>query len=172
VACPRSGTYTVTAVLQHQGLARGACTGATLATTRVLTGATAIDPTNVPGKHAAMQESDIKRIAGANRYRSRAVVHGGFVWTVAAAAASTRSLREQTMEALTQIEANLREVGTDLSRLLTATVYITDIGRKPEMDAAWATFIPAGGGPQRACVEVAGLGPGVLVEITVMAALA
>ena len=119
-----------------------------------------------------MEKSDIKRIVGANPYRSRAVVHGGFVWTVAAAAPSARTLREQTMEVLTQIEANLREAGTDLTRLLTATVYITDIGRKPEMDAAWEIFIPAGGGPQRACVEVAGLGPGVLVEITVMAAAA
>ena len=54
--------------------------------------------------------------------------------------------------------------------VVAATVYLTDIARKAEMDAEWCEWI---GGPenwpQRACVQAA-LVPGTLVEITVIAA--
>ena len=115
--------------------------------------------------------SDIRRIPGHNPFRSRAVIHGGFVWTVAAASPSLQGMRAQTEGVLKVIDASLREAGTDRTRLLTATVYITDMALKPEMDAAWDAYIPRSGGPQRACVQVASLMAGELVEIAVMAAL-
>jgi enamine deaminase RidA (YjgF/YER057c/UK114 family) len=48
-------------------------------------------------------------------------------------------------------------------------VYLTDINCKAEMDEVWNEWIgPKENWPQRACVQ-AGLAPGVLVEITVIA---
>ena len=54
--------------------------------------------------------------------------------------------------------------------LLSATVYLTDIANKAQMDAEWCEWIgDSANWPQRACVQ-AELAPGTLVEITVVAA--
>ena len=56
------------------------------------------------------------------------------------------------------------------TRLLSATVYLTDIANKAQMDAEWCEWIGGSANwPQRACVQ-AELAPGTLVEITVVAA--
>jgi enamine deaminase RidA (YjgF/YER057c/UK114 family) len=70
---------------------------------------------------------------------------------------------------LARIDQNLADAGSDKTRLLSATVYLTDIGRKAEMDAVWNAWIGTDNWPQRACVQ-AGLAPNTLVEITVIAA--
>ncbi len=66
-------------------------------------------------------------------------------------------------------QTTLREAGSDESRLLSATVYLTDISKKDEMNEVWNAWICPEHWPQRACVQV-GLSPGVPVEITVIAA--
>lgn len=113
---------------------------------------------------------DILRLPGSAAGRSRAVVHGGFAWTVATARDKSRDLAGQTADALAQIAATLAECGTGPARLITATIYLADIARKEEMDRVWREWIPADGWPQRACVQAA-LAPGDLIEIVVMAAL-
>jgi len=113
---------------------------------------------------------DIIRLSGSATGRSRAVVHGGFAWTVATARTKSLDLAGQTTETLAQIEANLLDCGTDKTRLLTATVYLTDISHKAEMDGVWNTWVADGCWPQRACVQAA-LAPGDLVEIVAMAAM-
>jgi enamine deaminase RidA (YjgF/YER057c/UK114 family) len=91
------------------------------------------------------------------------------VFAVATAPSVSLSVREQTRQVLTRIEQNLRDAGSDKTRLLSATVYLTDIARKAEMDEVWNEWIGPEHWPQRACVQV-GLAPDVLVEITVIAA--
>lgn len=115
-------------------------------------------------------QQDITRLPGSAAGRSRAVIHGGLAWTVATARDKSLDLAGQTADALAQIAATLAECGTSPSRLLTATVYVTDIARKEEMDRVWRDWIPGDGWPQRACVQAA-LAPGDLVEIVVTAAL-
>src|SRR5262245_45997931 len=112
---------------------------------------------------------DIQRFPGDALGRSRAVAFDNLVFTVATAAGSGTTLQEQTRQVLARIEQNLREAGSDKTRLLSATVYLTDIARKAEMDEVWNAWIGPENWPQRACVQ-AGLAPGVLVEITVIAA--
>ncbi len=113
----------------------------------------------------------IRRIAGTNRGRSRAVVHNGMVYTVATDTSAAGTVAEQTRRALSAIDSNLADAGTDRRRLLQATVYLRDMTTKDEMDAVWCEWI---GGeenwPQRACVgtDLAGAD---LVEIVVIAAL-
>jgi enamine deaminase RidA (YjgF/YER057c/UK114 family) len=111
----------------------------------------------------------IRRFAGDATGRSRAVAFDNLVFTVATVAGAT-SLAEQTRQVLARIEQNLGDAGSDKTRLLSATVYLTDISRKAEMDEVWNEWIgPKENWPQRACVQ-AGLAPGVQVEITVIAA--
>jgi enamine deaminase RidA (YjgF/YER057c/UK114 family) len=111
----------------------------------------------------------IQRWAGSAPGRSRIVKHGGVVYTVATARDKVPSVRQQTADALAVIDSNLAEAGTDKSQLLSATVYITDMAHKPEMDAAWRSWVDPNDAPQRACVAVALEGRD-LVEIVVTAA--
>ena len=112
--------------------------------------------------------TDIERWPGDARGRSRTTAWRDLAFTVATAPGST--VAGQTRASLAQISANLAEAGTDHTRLLSATVYLTDIANKAQMDAEWCEWIgDAANWPQRACVQ-ADLAPGTLVEITVVAA--
>jgi enamine deaminase RidA (YjgF/YER057c/UK114 family) len=112
----------------------------------------------------------IERWAGSAPGRSRVVRHAGTVYTVATARDKAPSVGRQTADALAVIDRNLAEAGTDKSQLLSATVYITDMAHKPEMDAVWRAWVDPAGAPQRACVAVA-LDGDDLVEIVVTAAV-
>ena len=113
----------------------------------------------------------IKRIKGANRGRSRAVVHGGLVYAVATDTSSSSTVAEQTRNTLGALDKTLADAGADKSRLLQATVYLRDISTKDELDSVWCEWIGAEENwPQRACVG-ADLAGADLVEIVVVAAL-
>jgi len=95
--------------------------------------------------------ADIERWQGDARGRSRATAWRDLVFTVATATGD--SVAEQTRASLAQISANLADAGTDNTRLLSATVYLTDIASKAEMDTEWCEWIgEAANWPQRACV--------------------
>ena len=111
----------------------------------------------------------IKRFAGTTPTRSRAVAHNGIVYAVATAKDKSAPLYEQTKDALAQIDATLAEAGSNKSRILRTTVYITDMSRKPEMDRAWDEWVDRANPPQRACIGVT-LADRDLVEILVTAA--
>ena len=111
----------------------------------------------------------IKRLTGTVPTRSRAVAHDGIVYAVATAKNKAAPLYEQTKDALAQIDATLAEAGSNKSRILRATVYITDMSKKPEMDRAWDEWVDRANPPQRACIGVT-LADRDLVEILVTAA--
>ncbi len=112
----------------------------------------------------------IERWKGGAAGRCRMVKHNGTVWTVATARDKTPSVATQTADVLAQLDASLAEAGTDKSKLLSATVYITNMAHKPEMDAVWCQWVHPDGWPQRACVAVTLEGKD-LVEIVVTAAV-
>ncbi|WP_282610693.1 RidA family protein [Pelagibius sp. Alg239-R121] len=111
--------------------------------------------------------SEIERTPGGARGRCRSVTYGDFVWTVGTGTGA--SVAEQTRSTLAQIENNLKEAGTDKHRILEATVYLTDMATKAEMDEVWCDWIPDDGWPCRACVGT-DLAPGDLVEVKLIAA--
>jgi enamine deaminase RidA (YjgF/YER057c/UK114 family) len=112
----------------------------------------------------------ISRFPGLTPTRSRAVVHGDLVLTVAVAPDPvTPSLYEQTVKALARIDESLSLCGTNKSRILSAIVYITDIKRKSEMNRAWDEWVDIANPPMRACIG-ADLEPPHIVEIVVTAA--
>ncbi len=116
--------------------------------------------------------SDICHVKGQFKGRSSGTATGGFAWAVATTEVGTDDLYQQTVSALKKIDRILVEMGTDKSRAITATVYITDINRKEEMDRAWCEWVGDNPDewPQRACVQV-GLSENDLVEVVLMAAL-
>lgn len=114
-----------------------------------------------------MSNDEIERFAGGAAGRSRASAWQDLVFTVATADGAT--LAEQTRNTLAIIDQNLVDAGSDRTRLLSATVYVTNIEDKARMDEVWCDWIgPASNWPQRACVQAA-LAADALVEITVIA---
>lgn len=111
----------------------------------------------------------ITRFPGLTPTRSRAVVHAGLVFTVAVSPDPDPGFYEQTHKALKRIDESLALSGTDKSRILSAVVYIADIGRKEEMNKAWDEWVDRTNPPMRACLGV-DLEPPHLVEIVVTAA--
>ena len=102
---------------------------------------------------------------------SRVVTHGGVAYLAGLTADNRKaSMKVQTEEVLKKIDALLEAAGTSKSRLLSATIYISDMSQKAQMDEAWIAWIDPKNTPARACVE-AGLGTSeTLVEIMCMAA--
>jgi enamine deaminase RidA (YjgF/YER057c/UK114 family) len=105
------------------------------------------------------------------RRMSQAVVHNGTVYLAGQVAADASSAREQTVSILKRIDALLAAAGTDKSKLLSATVWLTDMGKFDEMNSVWDAWVSPGNTPARACVEARLAGPQYLVEIAVVAAL-
>jgi enamine deaminase RidA (YjgF/YER057c/UK114 family) len=103
---------------------------------------------------------------------SQAVVHGDTVYLAGIVANTTagESVTRQTQEVLSIIDGHLAKAGSDKSKLLTATIYITDMKNFAEMNAVWDGWVSAGNTPARATVEVNLAGPKYGVEIMVIAA--
>jgi enamine deaminase RidA (YjgF/YER057c/UK114 family) len=103
---------------------------------------------------------------------SQAVVHGATIYLAGQVAdrAKGKSVGEQTREVLAAIDRLLAEAGSDNTRLLSATIYLADIGTFAEMNAEWDAWIPAGHPPARATVEAKLAAPEYMVEIACIAA--
>jgi enamine deaminase RidA (YjgF/YER057c/UK114 family) len=99
------------------------------------------------------------------------VIHGDTVYLVGVTA-QDRSLdvKGQTRQVLEQIDALLARAGTDKSKLLTATIWLTDIENWSQMNEVWDAWVVPGNAPARATVEAKLAQPGLLVEIMVQAA--
>lgn len=101
----------------------------------------------------------------------RAVEHNGILYCGGMLADDLKgSMRDQTSEICGKLDKLLAELGSNKSKLLSATIYITDMGRKEQMNAAWLAWIEAEYLPARTTVGVSDLGQGVQVEIMVTAA--
>jgi enamine deaminase RidA (YjgF/YER057c/UK114 family) len=103
---------------------------------------------------------------------SQVVVHGDTVYLAGIVANKTagESVAKQTEEILSIIDGHLAKAGTDKSKLLTTTIYITDMKTFPEMNAVWDGWVSAGNTPARATVEAKLAAPQYNVEIMVTAA--
>ena len=102
---------------------------------------------------------------------SRAVIHGDTVYLAGHVSKEPAgSVRGQTGAILRNIDARLAEAGTDRSKLLSATIWLTDIATFDEMNAAWEAWVDPANPPARATVEARLASPEYLVEIMVTAA--
>ena len=113
----------------------------------------------------------IKRI-GAGARMSKAVVHGDVVYTAGQVADKSKggSVAEQTREILTLIDGILDEAGSEKSRILSATIYLSDISSFSEMNGVWDAWVDKANPPARATVEAKLVAPDYKVEIAVIAA--
>lgn len=103
---------------------------------------------------------------------SQAVVHGDTVYLAGQVAknAPGQPVAEQTRDVLATIDRLLTEAGTDKSRLLSATIWLSDIATFDQMNGVWDAWVAPGNPPARACVEARLASPQYTVEIMVTAA--
>ena len=111
----------------------------------------------------------MKRFPGESKGRCSAVVSGGLVYAVATDPRCAEGIAEQTRNTLHELDRVLTEAGSGKTGLVQATVYLSDISNKPEMDSVWCEWIgPEENWPQRACIGVE-LEDRYLIEIVVVA---
>ncbi|MBI2979145.1 MAG: RidA family protein, partial [Rhodospirillales bacterium] len=84
---------------------------------------------------------------------SQAVEHSGVVYLAGLTADDTKAdIEGQTRQVLDKIDAILAKMGTDKSKLLSATLYFTRIGDKAAANEVWKAWLGKHQRPARAGV--------------------
>ncbi len=77
----------------------------------------------------------------------------------------------QVEQALAEIDSLLAKGGSDKSKILTATIWLSDISDFAAMNKVWDAWVVPGHAPARATVEARLNDPDMKVEIMVVAAI-
>ena len=114
----------------------------------------------------------LKRINPGKRM-SAAVIHSGMAYLAGFVSenAKGRSVREQTLDILADIDATLKKAGTNKTNIVKANIWLTDMATFSQMNEAWDSWVVDGQTPARATVESKLAAPGYDVEIMVEAAI-
>jgi enamine deaminase RidA (YjgF/YER057c/UK114 family) len=103
---------------------------------------------------------------------SRVVVHNDTVYLAGLTADDAKAdVKGQTKQILDKIDKFLAEAGTDKSKILSANIWLTDIGTWSQMNEVWDAWVAPGNTPARATVEAKLANPALKVEIMVQAAI-
>lgn len=102
---------------------------------------------------------------------SKVVEANGFVYTAGVTPNDlTKDVTAQTREVLKEIDRLLALCGTDKSKVVSATIWVTDIRNRDGMNIAWNEWTGEKNLPGRACIEAKLADVRMLVEIAVIAA--
>jgi enamine deaminase RidA (YjgF/YER057c/UK114 family) len=113
----------------------------------------------------------IQRIQPGKRL-SAAVVHGDTIYIAGQIAADAATdVKGQTQQILKKFDDLLAAAGSNKSKLLSATVYVANMGVYADMNAAWDAWIDPANTPARATVEARLASPKYLIEIMSVAAI-
>ena len=94
---------------------------------------------------------------------------GGFAMSPIGTATKA-DVKGQTQQILDKIDKFLKEAGTDKSKILSANIWLTDIGTWGQMNEVWDAWVAPGNTPARATVEAKLANPALKVEIMIQAA--
>lgn len=103
---------------------------------------------------------------------SEIVVHGNTVY-LAGVVPDDYSLdaKGQTEQIVAKIDKLLAAAGTDNTKMLSATIWLTDMRDFADMNSVWDKWVPKGCAPARACVESRLAVTTIKVEIRIVAAI-
>jgi len=111
----------------------------------------------------------IRRIESGARM-SQAVVANGVIYLAGQVANDTAAdVEGQTRQVLAEIDRLLALAGSDKRHILTANVYLADIGSFADMNRAWDAWVAADAKPARATLEAKLAAPAYRVEVQVTA---
>jgi len=101
---------------------------------------------------------------------SQAIIHNGTVH-LAGQVGAGQTVAEQTRDMLASVDKWLAEAGSDKSKLLSATIWLANMGDFAEMNAVWDAWVDPENTPARACTEARLATPKYLVEVMITAAV-
>lgn len=105
-----------------------------------------------------------------NQRMSQIVTHNQTVYLSGQVGAIDEDVAAQTLTCLNKVQSLLEEVGSDKSKILTATVWLKSMSDFAAMNDIWDKWFEGTQPPARACGESVLAHPDLLVEITVIAA--
>ena len=105
-----------------------------------------------------------------NQRMSQIVTHNQTIYLSGQVGNSEEDIKAQTLTCLEKVEKLLQEVGSDKSKLLSATVWLKSMSDFAAMNEVWDKWFEGVQPPARACGESALARPELLVEIIVIAA--
>jgi enamine deaminase RidA (YjgF/YER057c/UK114 family) len=115
--------------------------------------------------------NDIRRIDPGPRL-SEASVRGDRMYLSGMIPEDTSlDVTDQVKQALAEIDALLARGGSDKTRILSAVIWLADIGDFAAMNAVWDAWVVPGQAPARATVQARLNDPKMKVEIMVVAAI-
>jgi enamine deaminase RidA (YjgF/YER057c/UK114 family) len=102
---------------------------------------------------------------------SKVVEANGFAYTAGIVADDVKQdIKGQTQQILKEIDRLLKLAGTDKTKVVSASIWVSDIRQRDAMNEAWNAWTGGENLPGRACVEAKLADPRMLVEIAVIAA--
>jgi enamine deaminase RidA (YjgF/YER057c/UK114 family) len=102
---------------------------------------------------------------------SNAVQHGDTVYLAGVVAKNLeQDVKGQTQQIVDEIDRLLAKCGSSKSKVLSATIWVTDIRNRAPMNEVWSAWVDPKNLPARACVEAKLADAKALVEIMVIAA--
>src|SRR5436305_10404190 len=112
----------------------------------------------------------IKRHEPSKLY-SKAVEANGFVFTAGITAEDPKQdAKGQAQQILKEFDRLLALCGTDKTKVVSATIWVSDIRNRDTMNESWNAWTGGQNLPGRACTEAQLAEPRFLVEIAVIAA--
>lgn len=106
-----------------------------------------------------------------NQRMSQIVIHGDTVYLAGQVAKdASADIKTQTQQVLDKVDALLAEAGSDKSKILSAQIWIANIGHFAQMNEVWDAWVAEGNAPARACIEARLATPDLLVEVGIVAA--
>lgn len=105
-----------------------------------------------------------------NARMSQIVIHNQTIYLSGQVGNVDEDISAQTLTCLNKVKALLEEVGSDKSKILSATVWVKSMDDFAAMNAVWDEWFSDTLPPARACGESALAHPDLLVEVTVIAA--
>ncbi|NHZ87345.1 MAG: RidA family protein [Planctomycetia bacterium] len=119
-----------------------------------------------------------KNAPSAIGYYSQAIVSNGLVYTAGQIPLDPKTgellsndFTEQVKQTLNNIESVLKAAGTDLSKTVRLTVFVTNLSNYPELNAVFKDQFDGVDPPARSVVEVSALPKNVSIEIDCIATL-
>ncbi len=101
---------------------------------------------------------------------SQAVIHNNTIYLAGQVGAPGESVTAQTQDICNKIDGLLAECGSNKSKMLQATIWISDMAYFQEMNAVWDAWLDPANPPTRACGESKLATPDYKVEIIIVAA--
>lgn len=114
--------------------------------------------------------ADVVRIERLKR-TSMVSIHNGIAYVAGMCGNQGESIQDQTRATLQKVDRWLKEAGTDKSKILRATVWISDQKHFDAMNEVWEEWVDPENQPSRAAGVATPAAQGYDVEIIVTAAI-